>query len=72
MPDVPAPALTGSAATPSAGSAHYGVSLTIGQVAIANSSSAQYGTALGFWHGVGGASVVAGHHIHLPLLLRNT
>lgn len=62
--------LTGGGGAP-ASSAHYGVNLTIGQVAVASSSSAQYGVGLGFWYGVGGASVAAGHHIHLPVLLKN-
>ncbi len=57
--------MTGGGGGP-ASSASYAVNLTVGQTAIGASSSANYGSGLGYWHGA-----AAQYHIYLPLLLRN-
>jgi hypothetical protein len=57
--------LTGGGGGP-AGSANYGVDLTVGQSVIGASSSANYGLGLGYWYGV-----AVTHRIYLPLLMRN-
>ena len=57
--------LTGSGGT--ANSAHYAAHFTVGQIAIAASTSANYTSCLGYW--CGGASE---YRIYLPLVLRQT
>jgi len=50
----------------SAASASYGAEITIGQSAIGEASSANYGTGLGFWYGM-----LDWFKVYLPLVLRN-
>ena len=47
-------------------SASYGAEMTIGQTAIGETSSASYGTGLGFWYGL-----LDWFKVYLPLVLRN-
>ena len=47
-------------------SASYAANITVGQTAIGESSSASYGTGLGFWYGM-----LDWFKVYLPLVLRN-
>jgi hypothetical protein len=47
-------------------SAHYAVNITIGQSAIGNSASANYGVGLGYWYGVGADAL----RFYLPFIRR--
>ena len=47
-------------------SASYAANITVGQTAIGESSSASYGTGLGFWYGI-----LDWFKVYLPLVLRN-
>ncbi|MBN1888101.1 MAG: hypothetical protein JW850_08930 [Thermoflexales bacterium] len=62
--------LTGSGGGPGT-SASYAANLTVGQVVIGASSSANYGTGLGYWYGITGGIPLPQHYIYLPTILRN-
>jgi hypothetical protein len=47
-------------------SASYAANLTVGQTAIGETSSASFGTGLGFWYGM-----LDWFKVYLPLVLRN-
>jgi len=47
-------------------SASYATNVTVGQTAIGEAASANYGTGLGFWYGM-----LEWFRVYLPLVLRN-
>jgi len=57
--------MTGGGGAP-ASSASYAVNFTVGQTAIGDSSSANYGVGLGYWYGA-----AAQFRIFLPVVLKN-